>query len=181
MQCMIWFAGLRGAIAFALSQNMPGPHKGLYETTTLGIVFFTTLVCGGLTEKVLARTGMKRGVELAPGKGPTSGGLATVATASSSLPDSPSQSSSSSSSSSAVESPSASLPLQKMKKAPKRGCHQWWVRVDSYFMKPLFGGRARDSSDHDDDDDNDNKAIEHVPLYPLSTDALLGEGNVSDH
>ena len=25
MQFVIWFAGLRGAIAFALSQNMPGP------------------------------------------------------------------------------------------------------------------------------------------------------------
>lgn len=27
MQVVIWFSGLRGAIAFALSQNMPGPHK----------------------------------------------------------------------------------------------------------------------------------------------------------
>ena len=35
MQVVIWFAGLRGAIAFALSQNMPGPHKDVYETTTL--------------------------------------------------------------------------------------------------------------------------------------------------
>ena len=45
---VIWFAGLRGAIAFALSQNMPGPHKDVYETTTLIIVIFTTVVCGGL-------------------------------------------------------------------------------------------------------------------------------------
>eukprot|EP00613_Pedinella_sp_CCMP2098_P048860 CAMPEP_0171832390 /NCGR_PEP_ID=MMETSP0992-20121227/9302_1 /TAXON_ID=483369 /ORGANISM="non described non described, Strain CCMP2098" /LENGTH=311 /DNA_ID=CAMNT_0012447899 /DNA_START=547 /DNA_END=1481 /DNA_ORIENTATION=+ len=59
-QLVIWFAGLRGAIAFALSQNMPGAHKCQYETTTLGVVFFTTVVCGGLTEKVITRAGMKR-------------------------------------------------------------------------------------------------------------------------
>ena len=53
MQVVIWFAGLRGAIAFALSQNMPGPHKDVYETTTLSIVIFTTVVCGGLTEPML--------------------------------------------------------------------------------------------------------------------------------
>ena len=60
MQLVIWFAGLRGAIAFALSQNMPGPHKDVYETTTLSIVIFTTLVCGGLTEPVIRLNGMKR-------------------------------------------------------------------------------------------------------------------------
>mmetsp|Transcript_41669 Transcript_41669/g.53757 ORF Transcript_41669/g.53757 Transcript_41669/m.53757 type:complete len:500 (-) Transcript_41669:38-1537(-) len=60
MQFVIWFAGLRGAIAFALSQNMPGPHKDVYETTTLGVVIFTTIVCGGLTEQVLTALGMKR-------------------------------------------------------------------------------------------------------------------------
>lgn len=31
-----------------------------YETTTLGVVIFTTVVCGGLTEKVLTKLGMKR-------------------------------------------------------------------------------------------------------------------------
>lgn len=175
---MIWFAGLRGAIAFALSQNMPGPHKGVYETTTLGVVFFTTVVCGGLTEKVLTRTGMKRGVEPAPGRGGHA--AITSATTTASVD---SQMPSTSSSSSAMEGPSATLPIQKMKKAPKRGFHQWWVRVDSYFMMPLFGGRARDSSDHDDDDEDggDYKPVEHVPLYPLSTDALLGEGDLSDN
>jgi len=60
MQFVIWFAGLRGAIAFALSQNMPGPHKDVYETTTLSIVIFTTIICGGLTEPMLRYNGMKR-------------------------------------------------------------------------------------------------------------------------
>jgi solute carrier family 9 (sodium/hydrogen exchanger), member 8 len=59
MKCSIWFAGLRGAIAFALSQNMPGENKDLYVSTTLSIVIFTTIVCGGLTEPMLSRMGMR--------------------------------------------------------------------------------------------------------------------------
>eukprot|EP00934_Nitzschia_sp_Nitz4_P002396 Nitzschia sp. Nitz4//scaffold246_size28974//2563//4395//NITZ4_008080-RA/size28974-snap-gene-0.3-mRNA-1//-1//CDS//3329543906//2391//frame0 len=58
-QAVLWFAGLRGAIAFALSENMPGPHKEVYQTGTLSICVFTTLVCGGFTEKVLTIFGMK--------------------------------------------------------------------------------------------------------------------------
>eukprot|EP00639_Heterosigma_akashiwo_P037293 CAMPEP_0194713292 /NCGR_PEP_ID=MMETSP0296-20130528/5195_1 /TAXON_ID=39354 /ORGANISM="Heterosigma akashiwo, Strain CCMP2393" /LENGTH=89 /DNA_ID=CAMNT_0039611999 /DNA_START=502 /DNA_END=767 /DNA_ORIENTATION=- len=55
----MWFAGLRGAIAYALAANMPGPHAELYTTTTLSVVIFTTVVCGGLTEPALDRLGMK--------------------------------------------------------------------------------------------------------------------------
>ncbi len=53
MQVVMWFAGLRGAIAFALSQSMPGDSKDVYASTTLMIVLFTTLVCGGLTAPLL--------------------------------------------------------------------------------------------------------------------------------
>eukprot|EP01038_Epipyxis_sp_PR26KG_P007944 gene7944-10779_t len=60
MQGVIWFAGLRGAISFALSQNMPGDHKDLYISTTLSIVIFTTIVCGGLTEPFMKRMGMRK-------------------------------------------------------------------------------------------------------------------------
>ena len=49
----MWFAGLRGAIAFALSQSMPGPNKDVYASTTLMVVLITTLVCGSLTEPLL--------------------------------------------------------------------------------------------------------------------------------
>lgn len=56
---VMWFAGLRGAISFALSLNMPGEHKDIYVTTTLSLVIFTTIVCGGLTERVLTKMGMK--------------------------------------------------------------------------------------------------------------------------
>ena len=50
MQVVIWFAGLRGAIAFALAMTLTTPNKGYIVTTTLCIVIFTTIVCGGSTE-----------------------------------------------------------------------------------------------------------------------------------
>jgi len=61
MQCVLWFAGLRGAIAFALAVNMPGTHADIYATATLFICIFTTVVCGGVTEKILTHFGMKQG------------------------------------------------------------------------------------------------------------------------
>lgn len=61
MQCVLWFAGLRGAIAFALAVNMPGNHRDIYATATLFICIFTTVVCGGVTEKILTHFGMKQG------------------------------------------------------------------------------------------------------------------------
>ena len=75
---MIWFAGLRGisnsfiisiiiiivliiigALAFALSNNMPEEHRDLYVSTTLSIVIFTTIIIGGLTEPMLNYTRMR--------------------------------------------------------------------------------------------------------------------------
>lgn len=58
-QAVLWFAGLRGAVAYALSENMPGPHKEVYTTGTLSICIFSTLVCGSFTERVLTIFGMK--------------------------------------------------------------------------------------------------------------------------
>lgn len=55
----MWFAGLRGAIAFALSTSMPGASKDVYASTTLMVVIFTTIGCGGLTEPLLHRMNVK--------------------------------------------------------------------------------------------------------------------------
>lgn len=41
---------------------MPGEHKEIYISTTLAIVIFTTVVCGGLTEPMLNKMGMKLSV-----------------------------------------------------------------------------------------------------------------------
>ena len=60
MQCVLCFAGLRGAIAFALASGMPGPNREVYATATLFICIFTTVVCGGLTDTVLTHFDMKQ-------------------------------------------------------------------------------------------------------------------------
>jgi len=61
MQFVLWFAGLRGAIAFALAENMPGPNRETYASGTLTICIITTVVCGGFTESILTKFGMKQG------------------------------------------------------------------------------------------------------------------------
>mmetsp|Transcript_30409 Transcript_30409/g.35414 ORF Transcript_30409/g.35414 Transcript_30409/m.35414 type:complete len:563 (-) Transcript_30409:148-1836(-) len=63
MQAVLCFAGLRGAIAFALATNMPGPNSETYSTVTLAICTITTVVCGGFTERVLSICGMRKNQE----------------------------------------------------------------------------------------------------------------------
>eukprot|EP00494_Astrolonche_serrata_P022433 UN22690 len=60
MQIMLWFAGIRGAIAFALSLNVDTDHRGYIITATLMIVFFTTIICGGMTETMLTSLELRR-------------------------------------------------------------------------------------------------------------------------
>jgi sodium/hydrogen exchanger 8 len=38
---------------------MPGEHKDMYVSTTLSIVIFTTVVCGGLTAPMMNKMGMR--------------------------------------------------------------------------------------------------------------------------
>lgn len=123
MQFVMWFAGLRGAIAFALSQNMPGPNKAMYESTTLGVVIFTTVICGGLTEPVLRHMGMKRDGDLEVPDDSDKGKLAEGLTVGN------------------VEKHMQPIALSRVHDLPNAGVHSWWKEVDESFMKPLFGGR----------------------------------------
>jgi len=43
-QFFMWFAGLRGAIAFVLSLEVPGKYGGAMNITTMFIVLFTVLI-----------------------------------------------------------------------------------------------------------------------------------------
>jgi len=63
MQMVLWFAGLRGAIAYALAENMPGENKSTYVSGTLSICMITTVICGGFTERILSLAGMKESDE----------------------------------------------------------------------------------------------------------------------
>ncbi|XP_046842331.1 sodium/hydrogen exchanger 8-like [Xenia sp. Carnegie-2017] len=54
-QCIMWFSGLRGAVAFALSTQLQfdAEHRSVLITSTLIIVLFTILVLGGSTLPLL--------------------------------------------------------------------------------------------------------------------------------
>jgi len=58
MQIMIFFSGLRGAIAFALALNINTPNSDLIITTTLTVVILTTILCGCTTKHMLDTLGL---------------------------------------------------------------------------------------------------------------------------
>lgn len=63
MQFAMWFAGLRGAIAFALALQVTTEHSTQIVTTTLATVLFTTFVLGGSTEPLLRLLNLKNAPE----------------------------------------------------------------------------------------------------------------------
>ncbi|KAL7544368.1 hypothetical protein ACHAWF_010570 [Thalassiosira exigua] len=118
MQCVLWFAGLRGAIAFALSMNMPGPNSESYATTTLFICMFKTIVCGGFTERILTQFGMKRGANDNDNEeGGFLGGDGLIV----------------------VESPL----VRRMGESISDKSKEIWNDFDNNYMKELFGGAQR--------------------------------------
>lgn len=124
MQFVLWFAGLRGAIAFALAENMPGPNRDAYATATLTICIFTTVVCGGFTEKILSRMGMKQGeVDYDDGGNDVDYGRLITA------------------------SPIA----QRVSSSVYDGAKGIWKQFDETYLKELFGGSRRVMSADDGD------------------------------
>ena len=63
IQFVMWFSGLRGAIAFALAIGLTTPHASAIQTCTLCVVLFTVIVFGGGTLPVLGLLGMSGGDE----------------------------------------------------------------------------------------------------------------------
>lgn len=120
MQCVLWFAGLRGAIAFALSMNLPGPNSDTYAAVTLFICIFTTVVCGSLTEKILTHFGMREGVDVigsAAGRD-YSLGIEDIMT--------------------------VDLPLaRQMSESIHDRYKEFWTNLDENYMQQLFGGAAQ--------------------------------------
>jgi len=58
MQKAMWFAGMRGAVAFALALQFPGERQGLIVSSTLATVVFTTVFFGFTTLPFLKSVGM---------------------------------------------------------------------------------------------------------------------------
>ncbi|GMF43682.1 unnamed protein product [Phytophthora fragariaefolia] len=59
-QHVIWYGGMRGAVAFALSKSFPGEKRHEIVATTLIVVLLSILVMGGGTVAVLDKCGIPR-------------------------------------------------------------------------------------------------------------------------
>merc|ERR1711912_143518 len=58
---LMWWSGLRGAIAIGLVAGMPSPLRTMMTSTTVIIVFFTVFVLGGGTAFVLKKCNIQMG------------------------------------------------------------------------------------------------------------------------
>lgn len=129
MQVVLWFTGLRGAIAFALSENMPGPHKEVYATATLSICIFTTTVCGGFTDRVLGIFDMKE--ERAPISSDNDESMTLNQLSFKPPPSSPGRRESR---------------ILEHRRRLQEGIKGLWNRLDDNFLKPHFGGEGVEAS-----------------------------------
>ncbi|PWN35818.1 sodium/hydrogen exchanger [Meira miltonrushii] len=62
-QIMLFWAGLRGAVGFALSAGIEGQYAAALQTTVLVAVVLTVIVFGGTTAQMLEILGIRTGVE----------------------------------------------------------------------------------------------------------------------
>jgi sodium/hydrogen exchanger 8 len=62
---VLWFAGLRGAVAYACAKNFPNVygHENDFVTATMVIVLLNVLVMGGFTEYLLNFLNIRMGVD----------------------------------------------------------------------------------------------------------------------
>ncbi|KAI8090020.1 Sodium/hydrogen exchanger family-domain-containing protein [Halteromyces radiatus] len=61
-QLMLFWAGLRGAVAFALASSLSGESGSAMRTTILAVVVLTVLIFGGTTNRMLQVLEIKTGV-----------------------------------------------------------------------------------------------------------------------
>ncbi|TDH74082.1 hypothetical protein CCR75_008575 [Bremia lactucae] len=127
---VIWFAGLRGAIAFALALNVYSPnriHASVIQSTTLFTVMFTTVFFGVGTSPVLRYFGLtarqKQEQE-----------FDDVAAQERLLNEEHDH-----------DADTSFRPIDRF--VPSRnisGIHGVWEIIDEKYLKPLFGGFTRD-------------------------------------
>jgi len=127
MQIMLWFAGLRGAVAFALALNFRGSSRNVIVTTTLAVVLFTTFVLGSLTAPLVRFLKLQK----------------TETEAESTVPlllvDEKEEQANEDENDPHDDSVVVRLtPPKKLSYF-----HNKWVMLDEKFLKPLFGGNPR--------------------------------------
>ena len=59
---MMWWSGLRGAVALALAVDMPSRHRYMFTSTTCVLIAATSLLYGGRTPSMLKRLKVRTGV-----------------------------------------------------------------------------------------------------------------------
>lgn len=71
-QLMMWFSGLRGAMAFAMAMDLrkKSDNGPLFLTTTLVIILVTVLLQGNITAPVLKLLGIQMNQEIEEAKTP---------------------------------------------------------------------------------------------------------------
>ncbi|KNC47533.1 sodium/hydrogen exchanger [Thecamonas trahens ATCC 50062] len=125
-QVIMWFSGLRGAIAFALALKLPLASRTILVTTTLVIVLFTILVLGGGTLPLLKLMRMQ-----------TTGGYVSMSKTEELDPtvsindaeeDASANSASSPHRSRTIHAEPGSLDLSR----------SWFERIDDKYLKPFF-------------------------------------------
>lgn len=127
--CVIWFSGLRGAIAFALALNVQTSdpsHAAIIKSSTLFTVLFTTVFFGMGTSPLLSCLELSSSAEAPPEKhamsisheAPTEDEEHLLL-----LPCSP--------------------PASTTHYGGTANVHDAWVELDEKYLKPLFGGNPR--------------------------------------
>lgn len=140
---VIWFSGLRGAIAFALVLNVQTAdptHAAILKSATLFIVLFTTVFFGMGTSPLLASLNLSGSKADGHGEGaadepepiPASNDGKHLLRSANSLSHISDEQQYLLSRSTKNDSPPGS-----------QSVHDMWVEVDEKYLKPLFGGNPR--------------------------------------
>ena len=116
-QHMLWFSGLRGAMAFALAaQNTMTEARQMFLTTTSLISIITVIFCGGLTDPLLSLLKIPTGV-------PDQFTIDPASAASGQLED---------------QTPSTTTSQAPKSGGAKSALARSWKSLDAAFLKPLL-------------------------------------------